>query len=74
MKKKKVYVLESYGWFDDIAEENKKDYKKPLYETATDIKAVKEIAKDYGKSILMWREIETEEGKRKTAKTMYFLS
>lgn len=45
----KVYVLESYGWFDDIAEEIRKDYKKPLYETAADIKAVKEIAKDYGK-------------------------
>ena len=29
------------------------------------------IAKDYGKSILVWREIETEEGQRKTAKTMY---
>ena len=33
--------------------------------------SAKEIAKDYGKSILVWREIETEEGKRKTAKTMY---
>lgn len=68
----KVYVLESYGWFDDIAGEIKKDcVKKPFYETAADIKAVKEIAKDYGKSILVWREIEAEEGKRKTAKTMY---
>lgn len=67
----KKYVLENYGWFDDIAEEIRKEYKKPLYETATDMKEVKEIAKDYGKSILMWREIETEEGKRKTAKTMY---
>lgn len=68
----KVYILENYGWFDDIAEEIKKDYvKRPFFETATSIKEVKEIAKDYGKSILMWRETETEEGKGKTAKTVY---
>lgn len=71
MKKMKVYVLEDYAWFDDIAKEIRKDYKRPPFEAATDIKEVKEIAKDYGKSILMWRRIEIEEGKIKTTQIIY---
>lgn len=67
----KVYVLESYGWFDDIAKEIKKERERPYFEKATDIKTVKEIAKNYGKGILIWKRIEIGEGKTEPALTIY---
>lgn len=67
----KLYVLENYAWYDDIANEIRKDYKKPFFATATDMKDLKKTAGAFGKSIMIWREIEIKEGKGKTTKTIY---
>lgn len=67
----KEYVLENYAWYDDITNEIRKDYKRPFCTTATGMKDLKETAGAFGKSIMIWREIEREEGKGKTVKTIY---